>query len=227
MIHEIMKNKFSENLEHFPAVFSAIRIFFTCQIQGHVGVSLLSPIGHPLHWMIRGLHKYGQGMARAIWGSVTPPFTNFSSRSDPFPYSHHLRTSKIQFSAAAMLDGGRRHHDPSLEVLGGGLDSYLPVFTTLNRPYDAFPLVGWNRHMETIFASFFRSVPDVRLRRECLRTKDDGAVALDWVSGDDRQLGAESPVLILLVIFFSSNVVHAGSYMSVSALFGCRESVRN
>lgn len=97
-----------------------------------------------------------------------------------------------------MLDGGQRRYDPSLEVLGGGLDSYLPAFKTLNRPYDAFPVVGWNRHVETIFASFFRSVPDVRLRRECLRTKDDGAVALDWVSGDDRQLGADSPVLILL-----------------------------
>lgn len=97
-----------------------------------------------------------------------------------------------------MLDGGQRRYDPSLEVLGGGLDSYLPAFKTLNRPYDAFPVIGWNRHVETIFASFFRSVPDVRLRRECLRTKDDGAVALDWVSGDDRQLGADSPVLILL-----------------------------
>ena len=101
-----------------------------------------------------------------------------------------------------MLDGDRRQYHPSLEVLGGGLDSYLPVFKTLNRPYDAFPVVGWNRHVETIFASLFRSVPDVRLRRECLRTKDDGAIALDWVAGDDRQLGVQSPVLILLVIFF-------------------------
>ncbi|KAJ9706340.1 hypothetical protein PVL29_001721 [Vitis rotundifolia] len=135
-------------------------------------------------------------MARAAWGSVTPPLTIFSPRSGL--YTEPVRTQKIHFSVAAMLDGGQRRYDPSLEVLGGGLDSYLPAFKTLNRPYDAFPVVGWNRHVETISASFFRSVPGVRLRRECLRTKDDGAVALDWVSGDDRQLGADSPVLILL-----------------------------
>ncbi|KAL0326721.1 UNVERIFIED_CONTAM: Embryogenesis-associated protein [Sesamum angustifolium] len=29
----------------------------------------------------------------------------------------------------------------------------------------------------TIFSAFFRSLPDVRFRRECLRTRDDGAVA--------------------------------------------------
>lgn len=137
-------------------------------------------------------------MARPAWGCVTPPLSIFSPRSGL--YTERVRTQKIHFSVAAMPDGGQRRYDPSLEVLGGGLDSYLPAFKTLNRPYDAFPVVGWNRHVETIFASFFRSVPDVRLRRECLRTKDDGAVALDWVSGDDRQLGADSPVLILLVI---------------------------
>lgn len=52
--------------------------------------------------------------------------------------------------------------------------------------------------METIFASSFRSVPQVKLRRECLRTKDGGSVALDWVTGDHRLLPPESPLLILL-----------------------------
>lgn len=92
---------------------------------------------------------------------------------------------------------GRLHH-PSLEIAGGGLESFLPAFNTLDHPYNPFPIIGWNRHVETIFASFFRSRPDVRLRRECLRTKDDGAISLDWVSGDDRQLPVESPVLILM-----------------------------
>lgn len=55
--------------------------------------------------------------------------------------------------------------------------------------------------METIFAAFYRSLPVVKLRRECLRTKDDGAVALDWVSGDETELPFGSPVLILLVVF--------------------------
>lgn len=88
---------------------------------------------------------------------------------------------------------------PSLEIAGGARGSFLPALRSLVRPYNAFPIVGWNRHVETIFAAFFRSVPDVRLRRECLRTKDNGSVALDWVSGDDRSLPPESPLLILLV----------------------------
>ncbi|EPS65557.1 hypothetical protein M569_09218, partial [Genlisea aurea] len=91
----------------------------------------------------------------------------------------------------------RRIH-PSLEVIGGGLDLFLPAFKTLHLPYVPYPFIGWNRHVETIFAAFFRSVPDVRFRRECLRTRDDGAVALDWIAGDERSLPPDSPVLILL-----------------------------
>ncbi len=53
--------------------------------------------------------------------------------------------------------------------------------------------------METIFAAFFQSLPDVRLRRECLHVKDNSVIALDWVSGDDSRLLPESVVLILLV----------------------------
>ncbi|XP_042486405.1 embryogenesis-associated protein EMB8 isoform X2 [Macadamia integrifolia] len=86
----------------------------------------------------------------------------------------------------------------SLEIIGGTGNPWASVLKTLQRPYEPFPLICWNRHIETIFAAFFRSLPDVRFRRECLRTKDDGVVALDWVSGDDRLLPAESPVLILL-----------------------------
>ncbi|KAH7560881.1 hypothetical protein ACOSP7_016659 [Xanthoceras sorbifolium] len=88
------------------------------------------------------------------------------------------------------------HH--SLEVIGGARDAFLPVLKTLDRPYRAFPVIGWNRHVETIFAAFFRSLPDVRLKRECIRTKDDGSVALDWVSGDHERLPPDSPLLILL-----------------------------
>ncbi|CAA6663340.1 unnamed protein product [Spirodela intermedia] len=65
-------------------------------------------------------------------------------------------------------------------------------------PYDVFPILGWNNHLETIFAAFFRSVPEVCLRRECIRTIDDGSVALDWCCGDSRLLPADAPVLILL-----------------------------
>uniref|UniRef100_A0A1D1YPJ6 Embryogenesis-associated protein EMB8 n=1 Tax=Anthurium amnicola TaxID=1678845 RepID=A0A1D1YPJ6_9ARAE len=89
----------------------------------------------------------------------------------------------------------------SLEVLGGARRSLLsgPSGLALHlRPYEAFPFLGWNRHLETVFAAFFRSVPDVRLRRECLRAADDGAVALDWVCADDRLLPEDAPLLILL-----------------------------
>ncbi|KAG6636449.1 embryogenesis-associated protein EMB8 [Carya illinoinensis] len=111
--------------------------------------------------------------------------------------------SGIHVSSAA-TDAMPSHpeHHPSLEIIAGGgdgaHDSVLLALKTLTRPYTPFPMVGWNCHMETIFASFFRSLPDVRLRRECLRTRDNGCVALDWVSGDDRQLPPESPLLILL-----------------------------
>ncbi|KAJ3680114.1 hypothetical protein LUZ60_016392 [Juncus effusus] len=86
---------------------------------------------------------------------------------------------------------------PSLEIIGAR-KSILSAFRSLRRPYKPFPVVGGNRHAETIFAAFFRSLPAVALRRECIRTKDDGAVALDWVSGDERELPFESPVLVLL-----------------------------
>ncbi|XVF12876.1 hypothetical protein REPUB_Repub08aG0157700 [Reevesia pubescens] len=90
-------------------------------------------------------------------------------------------------------------HHPSLEVLGGARDRFLQALhSTLRFPYNPFPLIAWNCHVETIFAAFFRSVSHVRLRRECLRVKDGGSVALDWVSGDHRRLPPDSPILILL-----------------------------
>ncbi|XP_031262756.1 embryogenesis-associated protein EMB8 isoform X1 [Pistacia vera] len=91
------------------------------------------------------------------------------------------------------------HPYPSLEVTGGARVAFLPALSSLgDRPYTPFPIIGWNCHVETIFAAFFRSQPDVRLKRECLRTKDDGSVALDWVSGDHQRLPPDSPLLILL-----------------------------
>ncbi|KAL2329283.1 hypothetical protein Fmac_022710 [Flemingia macrophylla] len=87
---------------------------------------------------------------------------------------------------------------PSFEILGGARDRFLPALSHLSRPYRPFPLLASNRHLETIFAAFFRSVPDVRLRRECLRTQDGGAVALDWVAADHRRLPLDSPLIILL-----------------------------
>lgn len=138
-------------------------------------------------------------MSRASVGS-TSPLTSFRLIRRPTPTSLHATTN----ATVAMPDDRRPH--PSLEVVG---DSFLPAFKTIDRPYHPYPIIGWNCHVETIFAAFFRSRPAVRFRRQCLRTKDDGAVALDWVAGDDRLLTESSPVLILLVSglnsFFSLN----------------------
>lgn len=144
-------------------------------------------------------------MAKPTFGFATPlsaslrhlaqlPFTLTLTltHSKPSPFST-LRVT----AAAAMPDSSSNFH-PSLEVVGGAADTFLPAFKPSHLPYVPYPFIASNRHLETIFAAFFRSLPDVRLRRECLRTSDDGAVALDWVSGDDRNLPSESPVLILL-----------------------------
>ena len=88
----------------------------------------------------------------------------------------------------------------TLEI-AGARRGLLSGFASLRAPYRAFPVLASNRHVETIFAAFTRSLPTVKLRRECLRGPDDGAVALDWVAGDDRVLPRDAPVLILLVWF--------------------------
>lgn len=114
-----------------------------------------------------------------------------SSSADPNPRQsgHGLQLPELRDASLS-----------SLEVVGARR-SLLSRFASLQRPYTPFPFLGWNRHVETIFAAFFRSLPRVALRRECLRTRDDGTVALDWVSGDELQLPLNSPVLILLVSF--------------------------
>ncbi|KAK9716713.1 hypothetical protein RND81_06G252500 [Saponaria officinalis] len=83
-----------------------------------------------------------------------------------------------------------------VEASGGGLQEYLPHLKL--QVYPPFPLISSNRHLETIFAAFFRSLPHLSFRRECIRTPDDGSLALDWVAGDHRALPPSSPLLILL-----------------------------
>lgn len=133
-------------------------------------------------------------MARASLGS-TPLL-----KLNPFHHHPSRLSLSLYLSSAVHVSTAMPDHHSSLEILGGAAGaSFLPALKTLSRGYNPFPLIGWNRHLETIFAALFRSVPDVALRRECLRTNDDGSVALDWVSGDDRALPPDSPLLILLV----------------------------
>lgn len=114
------------------------------------------------------------------------------------PLSSHLIPAAHNGAATIQMADDKTPH-PSLDVIGGGSVAFLPALKTLNRPYNPFPLVGQNPHFETIFASFLRVTPYVRYKRECIRTKDSGSIALDWVVGDSRRLPPDSPVLILLV----------------------------
>ncbi|TMX03667.1 hypothetical protein EJD97_014940 [Solanum chilense] len=138
-------------------------------------------------------------MARASIGSATPISSSFhrikklSNSSPPL----HVTFRHSNTSCATTMSDGKDPH-PSLQVTGGARHKFLSAFKSLHNPYNPYPIVSGNRHIETIFAAFFRDVPDLRLRRECLRTKDDGSIALDWVSGDDRSLPPDSPLLILL-----------------------------
>ncbi|KAK9145744.1 hypothetical protein Sjap_005647 [Stephania japonica] len=155
-------------------------------------------------------------MARATTGSLhllSSPFPPPPHRSPPLLTAGvRLRRRRRASSLviAAMADAAAAPSPPSsssaalphstLETLGGGKDSILPALKSLERPFKAFPVVGWSRHIETIFAAYFRSAPavDFRYRRVCLRAPDDGAVAIDWAAGDDARLPADTPVLILM-----------------------------
>ncbi|PKA64194.1 Embryogenesis-associated protein EMB8 [Apostasia shenzhenica] len=120
-------------------------------------------------------------------------------QSLPSPWRSRFPFMNLPISSFSSM-AADEPHDPSFESLEviGSRRAMLSRFASLQKPYRPFPIIGWNRHLETIFAAFFRSLPRVRLRRECLRTSDDGAVALDWVSGDDVRLPPHSAVLILL-----------------------------
>ncbi|KAL2610814.1 hypothetical protein R1flu_022506 [Riccia fluitans] len=79
----------------------------------------------------------------------------------------------------------------------------LSRINILKEPYRR-PFFLKNCHVETIFAAYFRTLPTVQYRRECLKMPDGGTVALDWpVGGEDANLWTtelpnDAPVLILL-----------------------------
>ncbi|KAK9093842.1 hypothetical protein Scep_025311 [Stephania cephalantha] len=155
-------------------------------------------------------------MARATTGCLHLHFSPFPPqphKSPPFIAAgvlhrrHRRRSSSTILAATAdaapslpSSSAAPALPHSTLEIIGGGKDSILPALKSLERPFKAFPVVGWSRHVETIFAAYFRSTPavDFRYRRVCLRTPDDGAVAIDWAAGDDVRLPADTPVLILM-----------------------------
>jgi hypothetical protein len=86
-----------------------------------------------------------------------------------------------------------------LEIIlgrGAGVNAaILPKLTELESSYEPYPLLS-NRHVETIFAAYARSLPKLAYRRECLAMADGGTVALDWPQPEVQDPKA---VLILLV----------------------------
>lgn len=79
----------------------------------------------------------------------------------------------------------------------------LTRINILKEPYKR-PLLLSNCHVETIFAAYFRTLPTIQYKRECLKMVDGGTVALDWpVGGEDAGLWSsdlpeDAPVLVLL-----------------------------
>jgi len=80
-------------------------------------------------------------------------------------------------------------------VPGWAVVMLVPKLTELEKDYKPFPLLA-NRHVETVFAAFFRSLPKLTFRRECVRMADGGTVALDWPLPEVTNPKA---VLVLLV----------------------------
>lgn len=95
----------------------------------------------------------------------------------------------------AVIMGAQLRKARDLEVLGGAGAGVRAKLTELEKPYKPYPLLT-NRHVETIFAAFFRSLPKLTFRRECLRMPDGGTVALDW---PQPELPNPKAVLVLLV----------------------------
>jgi hypothetical protein len=117
--------------------------------------------------------------------------------------------------------GSSQARGTGVEVLGAGQArnaSVLPKLAEeLEKPYKPFPLLT-NRHVETIFAAFFRSLPRLPFRRECLRMPDGGTVALDWPLPDTPSPKA---MLILLVSKFALPSRESALLESICPIFCC------
>ena len=134
------------------------------------------------------------------WSVLCPPWlgqttstTQWLELQNSYP---HIHTKPISFSIQNQnpqnLSRPRHHHhihnkwlNPASPLIDGASDSILSVLkSTLTCPYYSFPFIGWNCHVETIYTVICRSFPGVKLRHECLCTKGNGSVALNWVSSE-------------------------------------------
>eukprot|EP00252_Welwitschia_mirabilis_P014777 TRINITY_DN3276_c0_g1_i3.p1 TRINITY_DN3276_c0_g1~~TRINITY_DN3276_c0_g1_i3.p1 ORF type:complete len:384 (+),score=49.73 TRINITY_DN3276_c0_g1_i3:235-1386(+) len=106
---------------------------------------------------------------------------------------------KCRFSIA--ISEGMSKEEEEVKIIGSNKELIRQLKSLKTSPVPLPPFR--NRHAETIFAAFFRTLPNVRYWRECLRMSDNGTVALDWpLSGEhdiwNTELPFDSPVLVLL-----------------------------
>ncbi|KAE8677272.1 Esterase/lipase/thioesterase family protein isoform 2 [Hibiscus syriacus] len=86
--------------------------------------------------------------------SKPPPITLLNHQRPPLPTVHVSAATST--TTTAMPD-----HHPSLEITGGGAELFLPALDSHHLPYKPFPISCSNRHLETIFAAFFRTFPEL------------------------------------------------------------------
>ncbi|KXZ45822.1 hypothetical protein GPECTOR_50g616 [Gonium pectorale] len=102
-------------------------------------------------------------------------------------------------SAVAWWDARRKTAKPGLQYAPTEFNKrVLSACPSLHLPYEPLPFMT-NPHVETIFAAKTRTMPQLRYRREILKTADGGCVALDWEHVEDgKELSDDAPVLVLL-----------------------------
>ncbi|XP_012842086.1 PREDICTED: embryogenesis-associated protein EMB8 [Erythranthe guttata] len=127
-------------------------------------------------------------MAKAPSGFAAP-FSSIRHLTN-FPFSltssqtTHFSTLRSTAAAASLLPESSTNPHPTLELIGGAAETFLPALHTIHLPYLPYPLIAWNRHVETIFAYPCWKPPASSPGIECLRTSDGGPSLTG--SGDDR-----------------------------------------
>ena len=80
------------------------------------------------------------------------------------------------------------------------------------------PAVLLSRSLETVFAAFFRSLPRLPFRCECLCMPDGGTIALDWPLPD---IPSPKAMLNLLVSKFALPPRECALLESICPIFCC------
>jgi hypothetical protein len=82
--------------------------------------------------------------------------------------------------AASFMDARKKVALPVITMIQNEFNKrVMSLCPSLNAPYKPVPFLT-NGHVETIFAAWFRRLPNLKYRRECITRPDNGTVALDW-----------------------------------------------